>query len=219
MRRNGFALIELLVVIAIIVILAAIFFPLFRDAQAKSQDAVCCGRLNSLMPVFLMYVNDHDGKTPPADRPTVWYTFNTTPDIEMYSCPLLGGQAETIAFSELGPSIPITIAFNQAVLDKTWMPDEEVVLAGECLNETGVFSDPDELAYAHGRKRDTPRTCVVMATGRAMATTRTSLTDHFPLEMTYRVLQPGGYTLDYLRNVGARMEVDESGNQVILVPE
>jgi len=61
---RGFTLIELLVVIAIIAILAAILFPVFSQARAKSRTARCLAHQKELMQSALMYTDDYKGRLP-----------------------------------------------------------------------------------------------------------------------------------------------------------
>jgi prepilin-type N-terminal cleavage/methylation domain-containing protein/prepilin-type processing-associated H-X9-DG protein len=63
-RESGFTLIELLVVIAIIAILAAILFPVFAKARAKSWEAACMSNLKQIALGMIMYIQDHDGFYP-----------------------------------------------------------------------------------------------------------------------------------------------------------
>ncbi len=62
--RKGFTLIELLVVIAIIAILAAILFPVFARARAKSWEASCLSNVKQITLGILMYTQDYDGFYP-----------------------------------------------------------------------------------------------------------------------------------------------------------
>ena len=64
-KLHGFTLIELLVVIAIIAILAAILFPVFTKARAKSWEASCLSNMKQITLGMLMYTQDHDGFYPP----------------------------------------------------------------------------------------------------------------------------------------------------------
>ena len=66
-RRKGFTLIELLVVIAIIAILAAILFPVFAQARAKSRNAKCESNLKQLTLAFLQYAQDNDDTLPASN--------------------------------------------------------------------------------------------------------------------------------------------------------
>ena len=63
-KLHGFTLIELLVVIAIIAILAAILFPVFTKARAKSWEATCLSNLKQITLGMMMYTQDHDGRFP-----------------------------------------------------------------------------------------------------------------------------------------------------------
>lgn len=62
--RRGFTLIELLVVIAIIAILAAILFPVFARARAKSQQTQCLSNIKQLGTATIMYASDYDQLLP-----------------------------------------------------------------------------------------------------------------------------------------------------------
>lgn len=63
---KGFTLIELLVVIAIIAILAAILFPVFQKARAKSRTMACMANMKQLAVAFKQYHSDWDGVYVPA---------------------------------------------------------------------------------------------------------------------------------------------------------
>ncbi len=63
-RRSGFTLIELLVVIAIIAILAAILFPVFARAKAKTLQITCLSNLKQIGLSLLMYASDYDETFP-----------------------------------------------------------------------------------------------------------------------------------------------------------
>jgi prepilin-type N-terminal cleavage/methylation domain-containing protein/prepilin-type processing-associated H-X9-DG protein len=65
--HSGFTLIELLVVIAIIAILAAILFPVFAQAKEAAKKTACLSNLKQLTLGELMYANDYDDTTTPAD--------------------------------------------------------------------------------------------------------------------------------------------------------
>jgi len=64
--RRGFTLIELLVVIAIIAILAAILFPVFLRAKARSQLSVCASNQKQWATAIQLYVDDNAGRYPVA---------------------------------------------------------------------------------------------------------------------------------------------------------
>lgn len=61
---KAFTLIELLVVIAIIAILAAILFPVFAQARAKSRQAACLSNLKQVGIGMMMYSQDYDEMLP-----------------------------------------------------------------------------------------------------------------------------------------------------------
>jgi prepilin-type N-terminal cleavage/methylation domain-containing protein/prepilin-type processing-associated H-X9-DG protein len=71
--RKGFTLVELLTVIAIIALLAAMLFPVFSRARAKSQQTTCLSNLSQLGKAFGMYMQDSGGFVP------TWCLVNNSP--------------------------------------------------------------------------------------------------------------------------------------------
>ena len=64
--QDGFTLIELLVVIAIIAILAGMLLPALAKAKAKGNGIMCLNNTKQLMMSWKLYVDDQNGKIPPA---------------------------------------------------------------------------------------------------------------------------------------------------------
>jgi prepilin-type N-terminal cleavage/methylation domain-containing protein/prepilin-type processing-associated H-X9-DG protein len=64
--RGGFTLIELLVVIAIIAILASLLLPSLTRAKAVALATKCKSNLKQMGLGLVMYVQDNEGKYPPA---------------------------------------------------------------------------------------------------------------------------------------------------------
>ena len=64
--QDGFTLIELLVVIAIIAILAGMLLPALAKAKAKGNGILCLNNTKQLMMSWKLYVDDQNGKIPPA---------------------------------------------------------------------------------------------------------------------------------------------------------
>jgi prepilin-type N-terminal cleavage/methylation domain-containing protein/prepilin-type processing-associated H-X9-DG protein len=63
-RPPGFTLTELLVVIAVIAVLAAILFPVFAQACARSRQSVCGSHLQQIARAGLVYLADYDERFP-----------------------------------------------------------------------------------------------------------------------------------------------------------
>jgi prepilin-type N-terminal cleavage/methylation domain-containing protein/prepilin-type processing-associated H-X9-DG protein len=91
--RYGFTLIELLVVIAIIAILAAVLFPVFAQARAKSRQSSCLSNLRQHGMAIAMYVQDWDAFPPfsyvTSGVPIRWYdqVFAYTRNQDIFVCP------------------------------------------------------------------------------------------------------------------------------------
>lgn len=62
--RRGFTLLELLVIIAIIVILAAIFLPVFAQVREKGRQSTCLSNLRQLGQAYMAYAQDWDEQFP-----------------------------------------------------------------------------------------------------------------------------------------------------------
>lgn len=60
--RSAFSLIELLVVIAIIAVLAAILIPTISSVRASANQTECVSNLRQLSSLYLLYVQDNNGK-------------------------------------------------------------------------------------------------------------------------------------------------------------
>ena len=65
-KRIGFTLIELLVVIAIIAVLLAILMPALQRVREQAKEMGCRNNLRQLGLVQVMYLDDNNGRYPPA---------------------------------------------------------------------------------------------------------------------------------------------------------
>ena len=78
--RRAFTLVEILVVIGVLALLAALLFPAFAQARARSRQAVCASHLKSLGQAITLYTSDFE-RFPrgldPADKytPQIWAFF------------------------------------------------------------------------------------------------------------------------------------------------
>ena len=61
---NAFTLIELLVVIAVIAVLMAVLLPALNRAREQGKRGVCLNNTKSLGFAWLLYCDDHNGRTP-----------------------------------------------------------------------------------------------------------------------------------------------------------
>ena len=68
-RQRGFTLIELLVVIAIIGILAGLLLPSLSRAKEKARTATCLNNFRQMSISIKLWIDDHNGKFPPAAVP------------------------------------------------------------------------------------------------------------------------------------------------------
>lgn len=96
-RRStrAFTLIELLVVISIIALLISLLLPALEQAREAAKHVVCLSNQKGLALATLVYVDEHDGLTPPGDDgrnpwPTGMWTNILMPwitDEKAYICP------------------------------------------------------------------------------------------------------------------------------------
>ncbi len=63
-RTSGFTLIELMVVVTIIIILAALTYPILRNAIENGRRATCRSNLRQIGAAFFMFATDHNGWLP-----------------------------------------------------------------------------------------------------------------------------------------------------------
>jgi prepilin-type N-terminal cleavage/methylation domain-containing protein len=68
-RQRGFTLIELLVVIAIIGILAGLLLPSLSRAKETARTTTCLNNFRQMSISIKLWIDDHDGKFPPAAVP------------------------------------------------------------------------------------------------------------------------------------------------------
>lgn len=75
-KKSGFTLIELLVVIAIIALLLSVIMPALGKAKTYAQEVLCKSNLHQYHLATEMYLNESDGKLPPAH----YSLYNTAAD-------------------------------------------------------------------------------------------------------------------------------------------
>lgn len=68
-RKSAFSLVEVLVAIAILVLLTAIFLPVFAQGKRAGERSVCLSNLMQLGKGVALYSVDHDGKNPRVPSP------------------------------------------------------------------------------------------------------------------------------------------------------
>jgi len=81
--QNGFSLIELLIVIVIIGALAAILFPLYSFARAKTLETNCCSNQYQIARAALIWAQDNRQTFPSAS--SFWQSLDI--DKRVYKCP------------------------------------------------------------------------------------------------------------------------------------
>lgn len=64
-KRKAFTLIEVIVVIGIIAIIAALLFPVFKEAKKRAYIGSCATKLRQLGEALRLYGNDHENWAPP----------------------------------------------------------------------------------------------------------------------------------------------------------
>jgi len=72
-QSRGFTLIELLVVVAIIAVLVAILLPSLAAAREQARSVICGSHLKQIGWVWLLYVEEHDGKF--CNQPWLWWHY------------------------------------------------------------------------------------------------------------------------------------------------
>ncbi|MCH8274802.1 MAG: type II secretion system protein [Armatimonadetes bacterium] len=72
-RRNGFTLTELLVSMAVLTVLAAMLFPVFRQAIESTKQSHCVQNFKQIGLALRMYQTDYDDRVPPVNYTDVRY--------------------------------------------------------------------------------------------------------------------------------------------------
>ena len=67
-RRAAFTLVELLTVLGILAVLAALWFPLSRNARQRAGAALCVTQLRGIGVAVHLFSQQNDGVLPPAQR-------------------------------------------------------------------------------------------------------------------------------------------------------
>lgn len=65
-RNHGFTLVELIIVVAIIMLLAAMFFPVFEAAMARAESTSCLSNLRNMGMAVRLYADDYEDAIVPA---------------------------------------------------------------------------------------------------------------------------------------------------------
>ena len=116
--KSRFTLIELLVVIAIIAILAAMLLPALSAARERARAANCTSQLKQLGLATIMYMDKHDGFTPPGRwtngvgewwNPLSEYIPSQQKEVKkshQFRCPSLSEQPDTVSGSIWASYVP-----------------------------------------------------------------------------------------------------------------
>jgi prepilin-type N-terminal cleavage/methylation domain-containing protein/prepilin-type processing-associated H-X9-DG protein len=64
--RRAFTLIEILIVVGIIALLIALLLPALGKARRQAKSVNCKAQLQNIGAAFQMYLNENDGRYPPA---------------------------------------------------------------------------------------------------------------------------------------------------------
>jgi len=136
---RGFTLVELLVVVAIIAVLAAIVFPVFKQARAKGWQALCMSNQRQMALNAVIYAQDNNDKLPAAE--TVWTSLNL-PD-EMFVCPAAGNDD------------PISYVYKRSIAGKRLgmiINMSATILFADGKSQDHLYSNINDLDPRHVKK-------------------------------------------------------------------
>jgi prepilin-type N-terminal cleavage/methylation domain-containing protein/prepilin-type processing-associated H-X9-DG protein len=156
-NQRGLTLVEILVVIAIVGVLAAIIFPVTRNAVASARSTACLSNMRQLGVAMNLYANDVDDATPGASpfylgktrvlASTMGWAGKIYPyakSTKIFACPVDGSPAEPSL--TLAGSTPVSYAANENTLPKTLteLAGAKTVLLFEVSNSFAVLTKTDE---------------------------------------------------------------------------
>lgn len=99
-KRSAFTFIELLIVACIIILLIAIFMPVFAQSREKARGSQCQSNLQQIGVALHVYAQDNFGKFPPKDDqlgPLYLYV----QDLSIFACPTDVGAQVTLRNGKL----------------------------------------------------------------------------------------------------------------------
>lgn len=173
MKHKAFTLVELLVVVAILALLIALLLPALNKARDAAKEVVCQSNVRQIGMGFLMWAQEHRGRTPSFHDNHPSYNFDGTCAFyrigdgregfnKAYECPF--DWSDEKVFDEQYNSVPLSYVLNYAT-DKT---DLREALNMTPINPGSRAEDPLQqpdwgipLDRVGPRQEDGPRPSVV----------------------------------------------------------